>query len=359
MSGAMAAAVPLTGYQAEWVNDHSRYKIATKSRRIGFSFATALEIALDVVERRSPWLTVSRTQETAKEFVREIKRHFSAMRMVAEAAAEIEEVPTDLFFRDMRLSMFRLELPNGSSIQALSAHPDAARGFGGNVFLDEFGFHDQSEELWRGASASTMRGHRLIVVSTPNYQQGKYFDLARKCELIHGHAPERKQGIWSAHWVDIHTAQPQLAQTGIRIDLDELRALADDEETWQQEYCCGFLSASEMWLSLELIAQARSSVATSEWDAERPVEGLLYAGMDIGRRRDITGIWIDEVMPNGLAITRGVLPLRNTPFHEQLEVASAICAHPKMRRMCVDETGIGMMLAEELKRRHGYICPTR
>ena len=54
------------------IADRSRFKIAVKARRIGFTFATTLEIALDLVRQRTRWLIVSRTQETAKEALRDI-----------------------------------------------------------------------------------------------------------------------------------------------------------------------------------------------------------------------------------------------------------------------------------------------
>src|SRR5262249_13914318 len=35
-------------------------------------------------------------------------------------------------------------MPNKSEITAMTAHPDATRGFGGNILLDEHGFHGES-----------------------------------------------------------------------------------------------------------------------------------------------------------------------------------------------------------------------
>jgi len=346
-------AVPLTGFQRDWVLDTARYKLAVKSRRIGFTFGTTLEIALDCVERRTKWLIISRTQDTAKEAIREVRNHLGVMALVAEHEAQILEVQTDLWFRDMRVTMFVIQMPNGSTIQALTAHPDAARGFGGNVFLDEFGFHAESHELWKGASAAIFRGDRLIVVSTPHYEQGYYFELARKAGMTMGHPPaERKQGIWSCHWVDVHLAAPQLRTIGVPVDLDELRELAGDEEGWLQEYCCAFLSSSEQWIPMELIAAARSRLATREWDPHCQVEGKLYAGIDIGRRKDRTVIWIDELIGD-VAFCRGVITLEKTPFAIQERIAADVIAHPKMRRCRIDETGIGMQMAENLARKFG------
>ena len=42
--------LPLRPYQQRWIDDSSRFKIAVKSARIGFSFATALEAVLDCLD---------------------------------------------------------------------------------------------------------------------------------------------------------------------------------------------------------------------------------------------------------------------------------------------------------------------
>ncbi len=401
----MKPIIPLTEFQRAWVGDHSRYKIAAKARRIGFTFATTLEIALDAVERRTRWLVISRTQDAAKEAIGEIGNHLRAMRKLEAASAPVREQGTGLFFEGIEIHKFVIELPNGSEITAMTAHPDAARGFGGNLFLDEHGFHRDSKELWKGASASVLRGHRLIVVSTPHYQLGNYYDLARKADLVSGRPPlvaqnsrpansaARKprlenepqsletankpqslkpansalplpQSIWSAHWVDIHTAAPQLANIGVPIDLEELRELAGDDETWQQEFCCQFLSAAEMWISLELIAAARSPMATRDWNPElgiresgpnsefRTPNPDLYFGADIGRKRDRTAIWIDEVV-SSVAICRGIILLDRMPFEQQYEVFSNLLRHPRIRRGCMDQSGIGLALVERLQHNFG------
>lgn len=346
--------VPLTQFQKDWVNDKSRFKIAVKSRRVGFTFASTLEIALDLVDERTRWLIISRTQDTAKEAMREVRNHLDAMKTAIEGEIQEREELTDLFFHDIRVTKFHIELPNGSSLQALTAHPDAARGFGGHVLLDEFGFHQESYELWKGASAATLRGHRILIVSTPNYQHGKYYEIARKCGMTEGHPPaERRQGIWSCHFVDIAKAIPQMEEIGVAIDIDELRELAGDEEAFQQEYCCAFLSSSEMWIALELIAAARSGEAFLDWDPERPVEGELYAGFDVGRRRDRSVLWIDEKIGD-VAFTRGVITMERMPFDQQEQILWPVLEHPRLRRCCVDETGIGMQLAERAHQKFGY-----
>jgi phage FluMu gp28-like protein len=342
-------AIQLTQYQRDWIADKSQFKLAVKSRQIGVTFATTLEIALDCVDRQRRWRIISRTQDTAKEAIREVKKHLAAMR-----PSEIEERPTDMFWDGVRISSFVITLPNGSEIQALTAHPDAGRGFPGSFFLDEFGFHRESYELWKGAFPNTMRGHRLIVSSTPHYQLGKFYDLARDCDMVGGRTFEgaRQKGIWSRHWIDIFAAAPQLAAIGVPVNVETLRGGAGDADTWAQEFCCQFLSAAEMWIALELIAGARHPEAVTTWDPSREFEGTLFVGADIGRKRDATQIWIDERISQ-TAYLRGLITMIRTPFEQQFQELCKVIEHPKVRRACIDATGIGMQLSEQLYKKFG------
>lgn len=346
--------VPMTPFQKAWIADKSRYKLAVKSRRVGFTFGTTFEIALDCVKiPYSRWLIISRTQDTAKEAARDCAKHLEAMKYIEKDQQEkiVTEQGTQLFFDGLEIHKFVISLPNGSEIIAMTSHPDAARGFGGHVFIDEFGFHRDSYELWKGASAATMRGHRLIVVSTPHYQQGKYFELARTAHMVDGRPPaSRKQGIWSCHWVDIHLAAPQLREIGVPLDLNEQRELAG-EEAWEQEYCCAFLSASEQWIPLELIAAARSPLATKEWDPNRPVEGLLYLGADIGQH-DLFALFVNEKIGD-VSFERGLITLRGAEFEEMERQIGGVASHPRFHRGCVDVGGMGGPVVERLKKKFG------
>lgn len=360
-----APVIPLTEYQQGWIRDKSRYKLGVKCRRAGFTFGDTLEDALEMAEVRSKFFFGSRTQDTAKESCREVQRHLRVFQLASQTASEIHEIETGIWFQDMLLTKFYIELPNGSEFHAMTAHPDAMRGFGGNVTLDEFGFHQNSIDLWRAAYAAILRGHRMKVISTPNRKQGKFFSLARDCEGHLGSPPSDAQirdgawrwgrKNWSIHWLDIFTAAPQLDAIGVPIDIDEIREMAGDEETFQQEYCCQFLEESEQWIDFELIAAARSQLAFRDWDPERKVSGDLYVGFDVGRRRDLSVIWVREVIPQiGLALPRGVIQMHKTPFAVQRETLYDVLRHPRVRRACIDETGIGAQLAEEAQQRFGY-----
>jgi phage FluMu gp28-like protein len=74
--------------------------------------------------------------------------------------------------------------------------------------------------------------------------------------------------------------------------------------------------------------------------------------MDIARRRHLSVIWGIERLGHGL-YTRIYKVLEKAPFRHQREALFEILKHPKMRRACIDATGLGMQLAEEAQEKFG------
>jgi phage FluMu gp28-like protein len=107
--------------------------------------------------------------------------------------------------------------------------------------------------------------------------------------------------------------------------LQLLRAGCDDETSWQQEYCCQFISTAENFIPPALVAQCASAEAAKDCPPQflasapylgsepvgaalvaaqgahegRPYNSEFYVGIDIGRRHDRTVFWVDELKVSG------------------------------------------------------------
>ena len=125
--------MPLTAFQRDWILDHSRFKLAVKSRRIGFTYAATLEIVLDALEHKTHWMIVSRTQDASREALTECRNHLERMNRLRRA--KIIDERSGILLDGIEQSKFTIALPNGSRIVAMTAHPDATRGFGGHILL--------------------------------------------------------------------------------------------------------------------------------------------------------------------------------------------------------------------------------
>ncbi|MDA2913155.1 terminase family protein [Acidobacteriia bacterium AH_259_A11_L15] len=377
--------VHLLPYQQRWVEDDSRFKIACKARQIGFTFAAAYRVVCKRVAQPGLTLWLSASERQTLEAMEHVRHHISA----AGAVAEYFEEPIE----GMQLKQHTVRLDNGSRIVALPANPDTVRGFAGDVVLDEFGFHRDADAIWRAAFATATRGFQLEIISTPNGARGKYYELARAAGLVDWQEAKEKSSassgssIWSPHRVDLPTARAQ----GFVVDVESLRAAIGDEDAWQQEYCCRFLSDAAHYIPPELVVAAEHPAATTTppflpaagatgldkmfaplAQREARSTGAVYLGVDIGRRRDLTVLWLLEV-ENPLAppearvySTRGVLTLDRQPFSQQHRALDSLLAAKNIplspvapaagylvQRCAVDATGLGAMLAEELEQKWG------
>ena len=79
----------------------------------------------------------------------------------------------------------------------------------------------------------------------------------------------------------------------------------------------------------------------------------LFAGFDVGRKRDRSVLWVLERVGD-VYHTRGVRVLEARPFSEQEDLLHALLRDGSVKRLCVDSTGIGAMLAERLRQRWGH-----
>jgi len=359
-------ALQLLPYQQRWVEDRSPLKIVVKGRQIGFSFAATLGAVLKCLERKTTWVFLSKGERQSRLLMERVHEHIHSCGIVAQAFESTS-------FEGTTTRQLEARFSNGSVIYGLPANPDTARGYSGHVTLDEFAFHLDADKIYAALYPTITRGYSLEVISTPNGQQGKFFELAKAAGLTEGDpAADDESGwraeptanaggsalAWSGHWCDIAKAVRQ----GLQIDLDLLRA-GVDEEAWRQEFCCEFLSGASQWIPLELFERCVSQEASTQpviLNAER--EGSLpgasassaesradslYAGWDVARKRDLSVIWLAELVGD-VTWTRGLIEMRNVPTPDQVRQARSIM--PLVRRMEIDQSGMGLAVFEALER---------
>jgi phage FluMu gp28-like protein len=354
-------AVPLTLYQRRWVEDLARFKIGRICRQGGKTFEATLEAVLDCHERKTLWVCLSRGERQSKELISQAKTHAKAI------GAAVKELESTFRGEDAEYKMLEIIFPNGSRIIGLPANPDTARGWSGNILLDEFALHKDSRAIWRALFPTITRGYKIRIVSTPFGKKNKFYELCTE------------DNAYSKHIVPIAKAiQEGLVlkdENGHPTTVEALKKAFGDDEGWAQEYDVEFIDEATAFLTYELIATVESDEAeiTPDWvnlvvkeaeeahkhylqtkedPAPRGMQGMpefdgeLYLGFDIGRKRDLSVIWVDE-FKNNIFWTRAAISLMKAPFFIQKRVLFRLLSHPKMRRACIDQSGLGMQLAEQ------------
>jgi len=338
----LPAVLQLRPYQQRWIDDTSRFKLAVKSARIGYSYATGLEAIFDCLQHpKSTWTILSASKPQSVEFVQTCKDNIELMGATAEL---FEEDFVDVFGAIEGIVQ-RVSFPNGSRIIALPANARTARGYPGNAVLDEFAHHEDSYAIWAAVIRQTALGNsKLRVLSTPNGEQGKFFDLATRLHLTDGVAPDPNpvaDGPWSGHWIDVFEAVAE----GCPINIDEMKSGVDDDDTWQQEFCCQFLKSVGAWLPLDLVAAAEDDEASMELLPSFKARGPLYGGIDVARHHDATVMWIDEKIGD-VYWTRMVKYLYAETFPNQYKLLDPFVT--MCDRVAIDATGMGIALYDLL-----------
>ena len=73
----------------------------------------------------------------------------------------------------------------------------------------------------------------------------------------------------------------------------------------------------------------------------------------MGRKRDLSALVVLERVKKEFR-WRGAVELREAPFDKQFELLTGVLGVRGLRRLAIDQSGLGMQLAEELVRRHGW-----
>jgi phage FluMu gp28-like protein len=385
--------VPVLPYQDAWITDDSQLKIAVWSRQSGKSFAAALRAVIKCLkESHTQYIILSKGERQSRMFMEKVRDFclaFKRMKILRDYTElpETDEKTMEVYFPH-----------NHSRIIGLPANADAARGYTGNIVLDEFAFHGDAYKIYAACFPIITRGYSIEVISTPNGTTGKFYEIAKQAGLVaqgslsspaaladgveepqgRSAGPALPGGLWSGHIVDIYTAVRQ----GLPANLELLRAGCDDEETWMQEYGCQFISDAQNYIAVELISTCVHEEATTEWSGVRspgsgvgspgsgdrppassvqgtstPDSGLrtsdLYLGIDIGRKRDLTIAWLFERV-GGILWSRVLLTLKGVTFDEQEKIIFRLL-DLGVRRAGIDASGLGMMLAEHAVQKYGAV----
>ena len=343
-------------YQQRWIADKSRLKLMEKGRQIGLSWSTAdatVERTAPSEARYDQWVS-SRDDIQARLFLEDCKLFAGILHT---AAKDLGSVIID---EEKRLSAYVLQFANGKRIHSMSSNPDAQAGKKGGRVLDEFALHPDPRKLYAIAYPGITWGGQLEIIST-HRGSANFFNILVE-EIKKKGNPKR----FSLHTVTLQNALDQgflwklqhaIADDDPILAMDEagyfdfIKTGCATDEDFQQEYMCDPADDLGAFLSFDMIAGVEYR-ATDEW--ELALEDLpdLYLGMDIGRTRDLTVIWVLQKIA-GLMLTRKVICLEKQKFSAQEDVLYPLLALPGMRRACIDETGLGKQLAERAQDKFG------
>lgn len=356
------------------------------SRQIGKSYtlaAWAVDRLLTQLTKYDSWLVtvLSNSRDNGAEFVIKCQEVCNKLGIaLAKQAQPIGDAMVydatddspDLKYENMRMEI-RVTLNVGGRervgrIKVLAANPRTARGFSGDLILDEFAFHEDSNAIWEAAEPILSANPEFLcrIASTGNGKHNMFYRMAacgadaakdgtvvtsisgfKVCRVSRSEA--WKQGVKIYSLKDRTPITPEQA-----------RATALDKRAYDQNYELMFNDENMALLTHELIQQAERDGIPIDDQAWSPVsmarlwraEGELSLGGDIGRNRDITVFAVLEKVGQSKRVI-AMLRMAGMRLPAQQTQLDLVCALPKFRRACIDMTGIGLGLVEYAQEKWG------
>jgi len=363
-------------YQVRWFRDGAVKRIMEKSRQIGISLCTAYDLVKKTSPAGNPYdAWVSSSDERQAQLFGMDCAHWA--RLGNHCFRDLELRVLD---PKEKITAHVLPFRNGRAIYSLSSNPNAQAGKRGRRVFDEFALNPDNRLLYSIGQPGTMWGGGMDIIST-HRGSGNFFN-----ELVNEIRWKGNPKGFSLHtvtvldavkdgllgklqnkWREGNPGDDRLRWTEDDF-LQHLRHECADEETWLQEFMCVPGDDNAAFLSYELIAgceyppgedwemdvaavyDRRQSPAVA--DRRYNPSGELYLGVDIGRTRDLTVIWVVEKLGDVRA-TRAVICLDRQTFEAQESILYPLLSHEKVRRCCVDQSGIGRQFAERAAQRFG------
>jgi phage FluMu gp28-like protein len=186
------------------------------------------------------------------------------------------------------------------------------------------------------------------------------------CEVRDGGNPKQ----FSYHRVTLQDALEQgfldklkarLPESDERVQMSEeeyfdaIRNGCPDEESFLQEYMCVPADDRSAFITSDMVAACEYQFNECDsWelnDFSSQTEDC-FLGVDIGRSHDLTVFWLLEKQGE-ILLTKKILCLQNVPFSKQEDELQKFFKLENLRRICIDQTGIGYQFFERASEKFG------
>ncbi len=339
-------------YQLSHMKSEAHYRCIEKARQVGYSWIFACEA-------------------TARAHLRDTHTAVFVSYNLADAKEKIaycqqlhEDLP--LGYQKRKIVDSKLEIAFQSNtaskrVSRIISNPSKApRGKKGDIYLDELAHCANDREIYKGSTALILRSQgQLTVCSSPLGRRGVFWEIAR--QEIRPYRAYRRQRVpwWLCSFFCKNVAQAareapsmptparveRFGKPGIIEQFDSLLL-----EDFQQEFEVVYSDETLTFFPYPLIipcTDAELELATDFAELDE-CKGRLVAGFDVGRKRDFSELAVFEEV-DGKLVCRMLREYDRIPFKEQEADLRSLLSTVRIARLSIDNNGIGMNLAENLK----------
>jgi phage FluMu gp28-like protein len=360
-------------YQRDFMDCNERFQIWLKNRQSGVSFSAAAR-SLARTQNLDDYTCIlcSYKQDDSKEKIRYAKQIFDSL-------------PDNYKKRKLIDNQTSIEFVSKSGRETtgtriITQGKGQIRGKGGtyvDVILDEFAFFGSFDSPTYTSTVpifTRVKHGSLTIISTPLGRFGKFYEIWNEVKKY------RSYHRRTIYWWDFHLLCKDVRRARIEApNMDTLQRVevfgttqllelfnAMDMDSFMQEFECVFVDDSSSYFPLPMVyacimddegqegepSEQERFMARDFTELRQKTIGSLSGGYDVGRRKDTSELVSLDDTGNG-KILRLMETYKQSDFDLQEREITRFLEIAKPVRFCIDETGLGMDLAERLKKKHG------
>jgi len=364
-------------YQRRAIASEARLVLWEKSIRVGATFAMAFRA---VRNRMRPgggnYLHTSVNERIAKSFVHDCKKFCRVYEAVFNAKVEESEIDERSVYNpvtDRQESAYEIFFKaTGNKIMAFSSNPDALRGEGGDVGIDEICSHRDPEAMMQAAGGRAMWGNSVYVWSS---HQGADSMFARKLREEKAKGINSRWHIWS---LDLYQAieaglLDKINQvSGLKMSREDFiadtKAMVGGEDAFAEECLLQPRSSGGYAIRWEFLDAMVEDFPCERWDlkgddagsfgeiadavAHLAKGGKVWIGYDVARTGHLSAV--PFLFQDGdRRPLKALVTMQGMKFGRQREMIEKVMRKVPAAAGLGDATGLGMQVNEELAEKFG------
>jgi len=354
-------------YQAAEIMDEARLVLWEKSIRIGATFAMAFRAVRRRIDGKGNYLHTSVNETIAKEFAAQCKQFCRIFDVVG--ASDVQEFGVWNAQENRRETALRIDFTKQENwIQIFSSNPDALRGVGGDVGIDELTSHKQPDAMLAAAGGRAMWGHSVRIWTSHKGVDSCFNRMIQE---------ERAKGAES-RWRIRTTTLLDALDDGLLDKINEVRgtsfsredfiadtrAMVGSDAAYEEECLCkpqrsgespikwGYIDAAKTQYPLERKhLEGDESFSVEKWAANMVLvlraADRVAIGYDVARTGHLSAVALNARFGNKWKLM-GLITMHKRKFGLQRDVIAGLMTALPGAVAGGDSTGLGMQVCEEL-----------
>lgn len=354
-------------YQADTIMEEARLNIIEKSIRIGITFAMGMRAVRRRMLGLGNLLHTSVNENIAKSFITDCRKFCKLYDVVG--ASEVKESEVWNEAENRKETAYRIDFKKqDNAIEVFSSNPDAIRGKGGEVDIDELTSHKRAEDMLQAAGGRAMWGHPLNIWSSHKGMQSGFYRLIKEQRALGDKSRWKIKTITLYDALDQGLLEKINSVSGANMTREQFildtTAMVGGEDAFAEECLCQPRASGLQAIKWQYLDAAKRNYPLFRKHIEgdenfdvadwfRPVASILPGfskialGYDVARTGHLSSVPVfgfDGKVWRLLAL----LTMHGRKFRMQFADICAIMGENKNMVGAGDATGLGMETCENL-----------